>query len=79
MCLSVDHISFANYTTSLGMAKKDQRDPPHDDGEPTMPSAESRQPQLNPNVCGCHHSRASGSFGSGGEGGGESDGKLRFK
>jgi len=55
------------------MAKKDQRDTPHDDGEPTMPSAESRQPQLNPNVCGCHHGRASGSFGGEGEGGGDSD------
>lgn len=50
------------------MAQKDQRDIPHGgDGDPT------RQPQLNPTVCGCHCGRASGLFGSDGEGGSDSD------
>jgi len=55
------------------MAQNDQRDAPHGDGDPTMPSRQARQPQLNSTVCGCHCSCISGLFGSDGEGGLDSD------
>jgi len=56
------------------MAQNDQRDAPlGGDGDPTMPSRQPRQPQLNPTVCGCHCGRVNGLFGSDGEGGPDSD------
>jgi hypothetical protein len=63
------------------MAQKIPHDALRGDTESSMPlqSTDSRKPQLNPTVCGCHCGRASNSFGGSGEGGGHSDGEFPFK
>jgi hypothetical protein len=60
------------------MAQKGSHESPREDIESTMPlqSPDSRRPQLNSTVCGCHCGRASNSFGSDGEGGAGSDGMF---
>jgi hypothetical protein len=60
------------------MAQKGQHEAPHGDPDPAMPlqSPESRKPQLNPTVCGCHCGRANSSFGGNGGGDGNLEGKV---